>query len=173
MVKCTSNAPSSPPSRRCDWANTLSPEHQPAPRPGWSVSTATRPSFIIAARIGDDSPILGVVELDESCFGGERKGRRGRGAAGKVPVFGILKRGGRVCTTMIPNARASTLLSIVQEKVELDSVVYTDAFGSYDILDVAGFKHHRINHSKAFAARGGRHFNGIENSWSQAKRHLR
>ncbi|EOB85975.1 putative transposase, partial [Neisseria meningitidis 2000063] len=29
-------------------------------------------------------------------FGGRRKGRRGRGAAGKVVVFGILKRNGRV-----------------------------------------------------------------------------
>ena len=52
-------------------------------------------------------------------------------------MFGILKRGGRVYTTMIPNAQALTLLSIVQDKVELDSVVYTDAFGSYDILYVS------------------------------------
>jgi transposase len=37
----------------------------------------------------------GKIELDESYFGGVRKGKRGRGAAGKVPVFGILKRGGR------------------------------------------------------------------------------
>ena len=35
----------------------------------------------------------GKIELDESYFGGMRKGKRGRGAAGKVPVFGILKRG--------------------------------------------------------------------------------
>jgi transposase-like protein len=74
---------------------------------------------IITNRVQDDSPIHGVVELDESYFGGVRKGRRGRGAAGKVPVFGILKRGGQVYTTMIPNARALTLLSIVQDKVEL------------------------------------------------------
>ena len=128
---------------------------------------------IIAAHVADDNPIHGVVELDESYFGGARKGRRGRGAADKVPVFGILKRGGKVYTTMIPNAQASTLLMIVQDKVQLDSVVYTDAFGSYDILDVAGFEHHRINHSKAFAAGRGRHINGIENFWNQAKRHLR
>jgi len=40
----------------------------------------------------------GAVELDESCFDGVRKGKRGRGAAGKVAVFGILKRGGKVYT---------------------------------------------------------------------------
>ena len=38
----------------------------------------------------------GPVELDESYFGGKRKGKRGRGAAGKVVVFGILKRRDKV-----------------------------------------------------------------------------
>ena len=37
-------------------------------------------------------------QVDESYFGGVRKGKRGRGAAGKIPVFGILKRGGKVHT---------------------------------------------------------------------------
>jgi len=36
----------------------------------------------------------GEIEVDESYFGGTRKGKRGRGAGGKVPVFGLLKRGG-------------------------------------------------------------------------------
>ena len=40
----------------------------------------------------------GEIELDESYFGGVRKGKRGRGAVGKVAVFGILKRGGKVYT---------------------------------------------------------------------------
>jgi hypothetical protein len=38
--------------------------------------------------------LAGEVEVDESYFGGVRKGKRGRGAAGKVAVFGLLKRGG-------------------------------------------------------------------------------
>jgi transposase len=29
----------------------------------------------------------GEIEVDESYFGGRRKGKRGRGAAGKIPVF--------------------------------------------------------------------------------------
>jgi transposase-like protein len=32
----------------------------------------------------------GEIEVDESYFGGARKGKRGRGAAGKIPVFGLL-----------------------------------------------------------------------------------
>ena len=53
----------------------------------------------------------GEIEVDESYFGGKRKGKRGRGAAGKIPVFGLLKRGGKVYTKIIP-----------------DSIVYSDSW---------------------------------------------
>ena len=45
-----------------------------------------------------DEVFDGAIELDESYFGGQRKGKHGRGAAGKVAVFGILKRHGKVYT---------------------------------------------------------------------------
>ena len=51
-----------------------------------------------------DEAFEGSVELDESYCGGRRKGRRGRGAAGKVVAFGILKRNGRVYTVVGVNA---------------------------------------------------------------------
>jgi transposase len=114
----------------------------------------------------------GEVEADESYFGGIRKGKRGRGAAGKVAVFGLLKRRGKVFTAIIPNAKTETLLPIIQEKVDPDSIVYTDTFRSYNALDVSDFRHLRINHSKLFADKQN-HINGIENFWNQAKRHLR
>ncbi len=116
--------------------------------------------------------LSGEVEADESYFGGVRKGKRGRGAAGKVAVFGLLKRGGKVYTAIIPDARTDTLLPIIQEKVQPDSIVYTDAFTSYNALDVSEFHHRRINHSKLFADKHN-HINGIENFWNQAKRHMR
>jgi transposase len=116
--------------------------------------------------------LSGEVEADESYFGGVRKGKRGRGAAGKVAVFGLLKRGGKVYTALIPNARSETLLPIIREKIRPDSIVYTDTFKAYNALDVSAFHHHRINHSKLFADRHN-HINGIENFWNQAKRHLR
>ena len=43
-----------------------------------------------------DGVFEGSVELDESYFGGRRKGRRGHCAAGEVVVFDILKHNGRV-----------------------------------------------------------------------------
>ena len=48
-----------------------------------------------------------------------------------------------------------------------DCIVYTDSLSSYDKLDVSGFIHYRINHSKEFADRQN-HINGIENFWNQA-----
>ena len=116
--------------------------------------------------------LSGEVEADESYFGGVRKGKRGQGAAGKIAVFGLLKRNGKVYTAIIPNARTETLMPIIEERVEPDSIVYTDMFWAYNALDVSDFHHHRIDHSKLFAKQGN-HINGIENFCNQAKRHLR
>ena len=119
-----------------------------------------------------DEVFAGEIEVDESYFGGKRKGRRGRGAAGKIPVFGILKRGGKVYTRIIPDASSRTLYPIIERKVIPDSIVYTDSWRGYNVLDVSDFKHYRINHSELFADKHN-HINGIENFWNQAKRHLR
>ena len=116
--------------------------------------------------------LCGEVEADESYFGGVRKGKRGRGAAGKVAVFGLLKRGGKLYTAIIPNAKTETLLPIIKQQVKPDSIVYTDTFRAYNALDVSDFHHMRINHSMLFADKQN-HINGIENFWNQAKRHLR
>ncbi|SUA20310.1 IS1016 transposase [Neisseria gonorrhoeae] len=51
-----------------------------------------------------------------SYFGVRRKGRRGRGAAGKAVVFGIPKRNGRAYTVAADNAEPETLLPAVKRK---------------------------------------------------------
>ena len=110
----------------------------------------------------------GTVEWDGSYFGGHRKGKRGRGTAGKVAVFGILKRGGKVYTVVVENVKRETLLPVISKKSMPDSIVYTDCPGSYGVLDVSGFTHHRINRGKLSADRQN-HIDGIENFWNQAK----
>ncbi len=114
----------------------------------------------------------GEIEIDESYFGGHRKGKRGRGAGGKTAVFGLLKRNGKVYTVVVPNTQTAVLLPIIRNKVKPDSIVYTDYYCSYDVLDVSEFNHFRINHSTHFAEKQN-HINGIENFWNQTKRHLR
>ncbi len=129
--------------------------------------------MIIAKKLETEaSEFTGEIELDESYFGGVRKGKRGRGAVGKVPVFGILKRGGKVYTQIIDNTKTDTLMPIIRQKIKPDSVVYTDSFRPYNALDISEFKHYRINHSELFADKKN-HINGIENFWNQAKRVLR
>ena len=83
---------------------------------------------IIALELGVKSEAIfdGEIEVDEGYFGGKRKGKRGRGAAGKVPVFGLLKRGGRVYAKIIPDASSATLMPIIERKVIPDSIVYSD-----------------------------------------------
>jgi len=123
----------------------------------------------LAAEAGE---LAGEIEVDESYFGGVRKGKRGRGAAGKTPVFGLLKRGGHVFVLPVKDTKSGTLIPIIACKVQPDSVVYTDSFRAYDQLDITDFHHMRINHSNLFADREN-HINGIENFWNQAKCHLR
>ncbi|ENW2504025.1 IS1595 family transposase, partial [Neisseria gonorrhoeae] len=65
-----------------------------------------------------------------SCFGGRRKGRRGRGAAGKAVVFGIPKRNGRAYTVAEDDAEPETLLPAVKKKIMPDGIVYADSPGS-------------------------------------------
>jgi transposase len=114
----------------------------------------------------------GEIEVDESYFGGARKGKPGRGAAGKIPIFGLLKRGGRVYSKIIPDASGETLMPIMTSKIVPDSIVYFYSWRGYNVLDFSDFKHYRINHSETFVD-AKNHINGIENFWSQAKRHLR
>ena len=114
----------------------------------------------------------GEVEADESYFCGVRKVKRGRGAGVKVAEFGLLQVGGKVYTAMIPNAKTKTLLPIIQEKVEPDSIVDMDTLRAYNALDIPDFHYRRINHSKLFADKQN-HTNGIESFWNQAKHHMR
>jgi transposase len=122
------------------------------------------------ALLAQEHPELlrGEVEADESYFGGRRKGKRGRGAAGKVPVFGILERRGRVSVTVVPNVTAQTLLQETVKIVKRGTLVYTDKFRGYDTLTFCGYRRLAVHHQKRFT-RGKIHINGLEGFWSYAK----
>ena len=110
----------------------------------------------------------GELELDESYFGGKRKGKRGRGAKNKAIVFGILERKGRVHTVIVPDVSADTLMGAIKEKTNKGSVFYTDDWKSYNSLEQYG-KHNIIKHSEDEFAKEKNHINGIEGFWSFAK----
>lgn len=90
--------------------------------------------YAILTHAADASKIMtsGEVEFDESYFGGKRKGNRGREAAGKIPVFGILTRKGIAFVEVVPNITAEILVDMMVQKVRYRNVVDTDRYRSYD-----------------------------------------
>ena len=99
------------------------------------------------------------------------KGKRGRGAGNKTPVFGILQRGGKVYTEIVPNCAKRTLQGIIRGKVKLDSIIHSDYWRGYNgLVDIGYKKHYRVHHGDNEFATCKRHVNGIESFWSFAKR---
>lgn len=126
----------------------------------------------IAEDCEENSPLgEGEIELDESYFGAKRvRGKRGRGAKGKTPVFGMLKRDGKVYTQIIKNCSIAEIMPILEEKASKNSTIYTDGFRTYDGLVNYGYKQHfRVKHSDNEFANGRNHINGIENFWGLCK----
>lgn len=128
---------------------------------------------ITIASIKEMEVICGEFELDESYFGAKRvRGKRGRGAAGKTPVFGLLKRHGKVFVTIVKNCKKEELMPIIKGKILEGSTIHTDGWKAYDGLILNGYDHYRVHHSENEFARGKCHVNGIESFWSFAKRRL-
>ena len=114
--------------------------------------------------------LKGKLELDESYFGGKRKGNRGRGAFNKQAVFGVLERGGKAYIVPVPGVKQETLMKEVKAKTYKGSVFYTDDFKSYSTIKFYG-KHKKINKKYAFA-RGENHINGVESLWAFIKERM-
>ena len=128
---------------------------------------------IFNASIVDDGKSSGEFELDESYFGAKRvRGKRGRGAAGKTPIFGLLKRDGGVYVEIVKNCSREQLMPIIQGKILEGSTIHTDGWKAYDGLILNGYEHHRVFHSHNEFVRGKSHVNGVEGFWSFAKRRL-
>lgn len=114
--------------------------------------------------------LKGEIELDEASFGGRRKGDRGRAAAGKSVVVGLLEREHRAYTKVVESVNAEELMRHIQAKTRKGSVYYTEAFRCFQSFKRYG-KHHTSDHSKAFVSRRQPRnpINGIEGFWSYAK----
>ncbi len=88
---------------------------------------------ILALALEEARPFADEVEIDESYFGARRvRGKRARGAGGKTPVIGLLKRGGKVFTEIVENCSRQALMPIIKGQVLSEATVYTDGWKSYD-----------------------------------------
>ena len=117
--------------------------------------------------------LSGIVEVDECYIGGKTKGgKRGRGADNKVPVIGMVERGGKVCAKVTTRVTKEQVMEQITKTIATGSKLYTDEFRSYNGLKHAGYEHETVTHSKEEWARGTIHTNTIEGFWGQLKRSL-
>jgi transposase-like protein len=119
----------------------------------------------------------GEVEVDESFIGGkarnmhlsERKRRiTGTGTKDKTAVMGILERGGKIRTSVVPSRRKKVLQDEVRKHVTAGSALYSDALMSYAGL-ATDYAHQVVDHAVQYVD-GRVHTNGLENFWSLLKR---
>lgn len=86
-----------------------------------------------------------MVEVDETYIGGERSGKRGRGAGGKILVVVAVEikedKIGRIRLRRVPDASARSLESAIKKTVEPGSKVCTDGWTSYGGLLKIGYAH--------------------------------
>lgn len=113
--------------------------------------------------------LQGIVEADETYVGGKARGKRGRGAANKTPVFALVERNGRVRSFKTERVTGKNLKQKIRENVSKDSIVMTDEFLAYKGLDKE-FKHMTVNHGNKEYVNGIAHTNTAEGFFSILKR---
>lgn len=114
----------------------------------------------------------GIVEADETYVGGIRRGTRGRGAEGKTPIVGVVKRKGSVHAKVVTDCKASTVMPLIRSNVAIGTELMTDKFASYRKARKMGYKHKTVDHGRKEYVRGKVHTNTIEGFWSQLKRSI-
>lgn len=126
---------------------------------------------------GSEGKLSGHVEADETLIGGKarnmhiaqrRRRITGTGGKDKTAVMGIMERGGKVRTVVIPNRKKHAIQSEVKKHVEAGSALYTDFLLSYEGLE-GRYAHKVVNHAVEYV-NGVAHTNSLENYWSLLKR---
>lgn len=128
------------------------------------------------AIVDGDDPIGGegeAVEIDETMIGGKLPGSgKGNYRANKTVVLGMIERGGKIVTKIVPDVKKTTLFPAIVDKVEEGSTIYTDQLNGYRALPTIGmnYRHNSVNHNRDEWARGECHVQTIEGFWAQLKR---
>ena len=117
---------------------------------------------------GSFEKLSGHVEVDETFIGGKarnmhvaqrRRRITGTGTKDKTAVMGILERGGKVRTVVVPNRKKHALQGEVRKHVEAGAALYTDALLSYDGL-AGDYAHQVVDHAVEYVS-GTCHTNGL------------
>lgn len=134
-------------------------------------------------RLGFKSPIFKTmlkdfVEIDEAFIGGSNLNRhwnkkapktQGRNWKDKIPVLGMIERGGNLICQIVPDTKKRTLEPIIRKNIKQGSSVNTDEWLAYQDLG-QWFNHQIVNHRIKQYVNGEVTTNRIENPWSHLKR---
>jgi transposase len=143
---------------------------------GVSYPTAFRIAHTIRDYMGEqdgEPPLTGHVEIDETYVGGKRAGKRGRGAAGKSVVFGMLERDGELYTKVVPDASRASLIPEITRQLPKGTRISSDEWLPYRVLSSLGYDHRTVDHGAKKWAAGDTHVNTLEAFWSMLKRSIR
>lgn len=140
---------------------------------GVTYKTAWRMAHEIR-KLMQDGPakLAGVVEADETYVGGQRPGKRGRGAAGKTAVVGIAERRGGVKAKVVDAVNTANVIGHIRATVEPKATIHTDELPVYNYVAPLGYSHEQVNHGLKQYVRGRCHTNTIDGFWSQLKRSI-
>ena len=143
---------------------------------------------ILTQSLKERGKFTGIVEIDESYYGGlfknlrketrwkyrtEGIAKRGRGAKyRKQPVFGIYKRDGKVYLELITECTKEELEPIIKRKVKRETEVFSDTSTSYRGLVGLGYVHSSVDHGMEIYVDGAIHINGMEGFWGLSKTNM-
>ena len=118
--------------------------------------------------------MTGIVEVDEMYVGGRRRGsKRGRGVEHKVPVVGVVERGGEIRVEVTKDTKTASIMPLLREFVSVEAQINTDEYRSYLPLKRMGYtKHSQVRHAAKQYVIGEVHTNTIEGFWSHVKRSI-
>ncbi len=150
----------------------------------WFMLHRIRKAFGISN--DDNDEVQGEVEIDETFVGGKNKNRhkdkkvekcQGRSFKDKVPVFGMIQRGGMLIAKVVADTKVTTLSPLIRRYISKGSVIYTDGWGYGELNE--DYYQFSVDHGAGFygtnvVTEDGElisiNTNSIENAWTHLKR---
>lgn len=153
-------------------ANQLAKEINVAYRIAWTLMHKFRSAV-------EKDPLFnklqGIVELDETYFGGRQHRNKKLGKTGftnKIAVVGIRSRDGKVRTIILPKMGSKSLKEILRQHVKPGCIIYTDKDKLHRRFKQWGYRHTMINKLFGFVKERDIHVNSIEGYWKLSKTKL-
>jgi len=140
---------------------------------GVTYKTAWRMMKQIRILMGkrDNRKLKGVVEVDESFFGGKGMNRKYVPHFNEKPkdiIMGMIERDGEVVMKKIETTGRIALWEQIDKNIDRSATVMTDQFMGYKNIHQMGYDHYAVDHGKTYVV-GKTHTNNIEGLWGRIK----